>query len=52
MFSLRATNRAILPVLWRTPQLISVPFAVGERQQALRIRRLGDQIEIERVPGA
>ncbi|HEY2402075.1 MAG TPA: hypothetical protein VGI23_17100 [Steroidobacteraceae bacterium] len=33
-------------------QLISVPFAVGEQQQALRIRRLGDQIEIERVPGA
>jgi hypothetical protein len=33
-------------------QLISVPFAVGERQQVLRIRRLGDQIEIERVPGA
>jgi hypothetical protein len=33
-------------------QLISVPFAVGEQQQALRIRRLGDQIEIDRVPGA
>jgi hypothetical protein len=33
-------------------QLISVPFAVGERQQVLRIRRLGDQIEIERVPDA
>ena len=33
-------------------QLISVPFAVGEREQVLRIRRLGDQIEIERVPGA
>jgi hypothetical protein len=32
-------------------QLISVPFAVGEQQQALRIRRLGDRIEIERVPG-
>jgi hypothetical protein len=33
-------------------QLISVPFAIGERQQVMRIRRLGDQIEIERVPGA
>jgi hypothetical protein len=33
-------------------QLISVPFAVGEGQQVLRIRRLSDQIEIERVPGA
>jgi hypothetical protein len=33
-------------------QLISVPFAVGERQQVLRILRLGDQIEIERVPDA
>jgi hypothetical protein len=33
-------------------QLISVPFAVGEQQQLLRIRRLGDQIEIKRVPGA
>jgi hypothetical protein len=33
-------------------QLISVPFAVGQRQQVLRIRRLGDQIEIEHVPGA
>jgi hypothetical protein len=30
-------------------QLISVPLAVGERQQVLRIRRLGDQIEV-RVP--
>ena len=32
-------------------QLISVPFAVGERQQVLRIRRLGDQIEVARVGG-
>jgi hypothetical protein len=31
-------------------QLISVPFAIGERQQVLRIRRLGDQIEVARVP--
>jgi hypothetical protein len=30
-------------------QLISVPFAIGERQ--LRIRRLGDQIELAQVPG-
>jgi hypothetical protein len=33
-------------------QLISVPFALGERQQVLRIRRLGDQIEVARVPGS
>jgi hypothetical protein len=32
-------------------QLISVPFAIGERPQALRIRRLGDQIEVARAPG-
>jgi photosystem II stability/assembly factor-like uncharacterized protein len=32
-------------------QLISVPLAIGERQQVLRIRRLGDQIEIARVGG-
>jgi hypothetical protein len=30
-------------------QLISVPFAIGERQQSLRIRRLGDQIEVARI---
>ena len=33
-------------------QLISVPFATGERQQVLRIRRLGDQIEVVRVRGS
>ena len=33
-------------------QLISVPFAMGERQQVLRIRRLGDQIEVARVGGS
>src|SRR6267378_5800092 len=32
-------------------QLVSVPFAIGERQQVLRIRRLGDQIEVARVGG-
>ena len=32
-------------------QLISIPFAISERQQVLRIRRLGDQIEIARVGG-
>jgi hypothetical protein len=31
--------------------LISVPFAIGERQQVLRIRRLGDQVEVARVGG-
>jgi hypothetical protein len=33
-------------------QLISVPFAISERQQVLRIRRLGDQIEVAQVPGS
>ena len=33
-------------------QLISVPAAVGEQQQVLRIRRLGDQIEVAQVPGS
>ena len=33
-------------------QLISVPFAIGEQQQVLRIRRLGDQIEVALVPGS
>jgi hypothetical protein len=33
-------------------QLISVPFAIGERQQVLRVRRLGDQIEVARVGGS
>jgi len=33
-------------------QLISVPFAVGEQQKALRIRRLDNRIEIERIAGS
>jgi hypothetical protein len=33
-------------------QLVSVPFAIGERQQILRIRRLGGEIEVARVDGA
>jgi hypothetical protein len=33
-------------------QSISVPFAIGERQQVLRIRRLGDQIEVALVDGS
>jgi hypothetical protein len=33
-------------------QLVSVPSAIGERQQVLRIRRLGDQIEVARVDGS
>jgi hypothetical protein len=33
-------------------QSISVPFAIGERAQVLRIRRLGDRIEVARVGGA
>ena len=33
-------------------ETISVPFAIGEQSQALRIRRIGDQIEVARVAGA
>jgi hypothetical protein len=33
-------------------QLVSVPFAIGERQQVLHIRRLGNRIEVARVPGS
>ena len=31
-------------------QVISVPYPIGEQQQVLRNRRLGDEIEIARVP--
>jgi hypothetical protein len=30
-------------------QLVSVPLALGEEQQALQIRRIGDQIQIARI---
>jgi hypothetical protein len=33
-------------------QLVSVPSAIGERALVLRIRRLGDRIEVARVGGA
>jgi hypothetical protein len=33
-------------------QLVSVPSAIGERAQVLRIRRFGDQIEVARVDGS
>jgi hypothetical protein len=33
-------------------QVISVPFALGERQQLLRIRRLGDQVQVACLPGS
>jgi hypothetical protein len=33
-------------------QSISVPFAIGERQRILRIRRLGDRIEVARIDGS
>jgi hypothetical protein len=33
-------------------QSISVPSAIGERQQVLRIRRLGDGIEVARLDGS
>jgi hypothetical protein len=32
-------------------EVISVPYAPGEQQQVLRIRRLDNRIEIARVPG-
>jgi hypothetical protein len=33
-------------------QTVSVPVPIGEQQPVLRIRRLGNQIEVARVPGA
>jgi hypothetical protein len=33
-------------------QIISVPVAIGERQRVLRIRRLGNRLDIDRVPGS
>lgn len=33
-------------------QWVSVPFAVGERQQILRIRRVDDEIKVGLVPGS
>jgi hypothetical protein len=33
-------------------EAISVPYALGEQQEVLRIRRLDDRIEIARVPGS
>jgi hypothetical protein len=33
-------------------ELISVPSAIGEPQQVLRIRRVGNRIEVARVPGS
>jgi hypothetical protein len=33
-------------------EVISVPYALGEQQQVLRVRRLDDRIEIARVPGS
>jgi hypothetical protein len=32
-------------------QVISIPYALGEQQQVLQVRRLDDRIEITRVPG-
>jgi len=33
-------------------QVISVPYALGEQQQVLQVRRLDDRIDIARVPGS
>ena len=32
-------------------QLISVPLAFGEQQQVLRISRIDDRIQVDRIPG-
>jgi hypothetical protein len=32
-------------------QLISVPLTLGEQQQVLRISRIADRIQVERIPG-
>jgi len=32
-------------------QLISIPVAIGQQQKVLRIRRVGDRIEVGRTPG-
>ena len=32
-------------------QLISVPVAIGERQRALRVRRIGNWIEVAPIAG-
>jgi hypothetical protein len=32
-------------------QLISVPLALGEQQQLLRVSRIGDCIQVTRIPG-
>jgi hypothetical protein len=66
MWSPRSTSflgEAILPITtpWRAfpavlfpgqVQVISVPYALGEQQQVLRVRRIDDRIEIARVPGS
>jgi hypothetical protein len=33
-------------------ELISVPYATGQQQRVLRIRRVGDRIEVARVSGS
>jgi len=33
-------------------QIISVPVTIGERQPVLRVRRLGDRLEIGRIPAS
>jgi hypothetical protein len=47
----RAVVRFSSVLLPGQAQLISVPLTIGERQQVLRIRRLGDQVEVARVGG-
>jgi hypothetical protein len=33
-------------------ELVSVPYALGEQPQVLRIRRLDDRMEVARIPGS
>jgi hypothetical protein len=42
-------SSVLLPGQW---QLISVPLPLGEQQRLLRVSRVGDRIQVERIPGA
>jgi hypothetical protein len=44
-------GEAVVMLLPGQLERISVPVAIGERQQVLRIRRLGDRLEVARVFG-
>jgi hypothetical protein len=48
----RAVVRFTSVLLPGQSQAISVPLGIGERAQVLRIRRIGDGIEVARVDGS